>query len=95
MREHLHMSTICVTVSMYDRSRLASVTLPGTTTVGELMEQCSARWSLPRASFVFRNVGSNELLLESDSLWEAGVRDHAELQIFPIVEGGCDDQSRS
>jgi len=89
------MNTICVTVSMYDRSRLAAVTLPGTTTVGELMEQCSARWALPTASFVFRNVGSNELLLESDSLWEAGVRDRAELQIFPVVEGGSGDQPRS
>jgi hypothetical protein len=89
------MNNISITVSMYDRSRLAAVTLSGSTTVGELMEQCSARWALPSASFVFRNVGSNELLLESDSLWEAGVRDRAELQIFPIVEGGADGQSRS
>ncbi len=82
------MKTISITVSMYDRSRRAAVTLPSTTTVRELMEQCSTRWALPATLFVFRNVGSNELLLETDSLWEAGVRDHAELQIFPIVEGG-------
>ena len=85
------MNIICITVSMYDRSRLAAVTLSGATTVGELMEQCSTRWALPATSFVFRNVGSNELLLESDSLWEAGVRDQAELQIFPVVEGGLGD----
>jgi hypothetical protein len=89
------MNTICITVSMYDRSRLAAVTLSGSTTVGELMEQCSARWALPATSFVFRNVGSNELLLESDSLWEAGVRDRSELQIFPVVEGGTGDEPRS
>ncbi|MBN9614862.1 MAG: hypothetical protein BGO25_06870 [Acidobacteriales bacterium 59-55] len=88
------MKTISITVSMYDRSRLASVTLPDTTTVGELMEQCSMRWILPATSFVFRNVGSNELLLESDSLWDANVRDGAELQIFPVVEGGAGDQPR-
>ena len=85
------MNTICITVSMYDRSRLAAVTLSSSTTIGELMEQCSTRWALPATSFVFRNVGSNELLLESDSLWEAGVRDRAELQIFPVVEGGAGD----
>lgn len=88
------MKTISITVSMYDRSRLASVTLPDTTTVGELMEQCSIRWTLPATSFVFRNVGSNELLLEGDSLWDADVRDGAELQIFPVVEGGAGDQPR-
>ena len=86
------MNTISITVSMYDRSRLAAVTLSGSTTVGELMEQCATRWALPATSFIFRNVGSNELLLESDSLWEAGVRDRAELQIFPVVEGGAGDQ---
>jgi hypothetical protein len=86
------MNTIYITISMYDRSRRAAVTLPSTTTVGELMEQCSKRWVLPAASFVFRNVGSNELLLENETLWESGVRDHAELQIFPIVEGGTDGQ---
>jgi hypothetical protein len=89
------MNTISITVSMYDRSRLAAVTLAGSTTVAELMEQCATRWALPATSFVFRNVGSNELLLETDSLWEAGVRDRAELQIFPVVEGGAGDQSRS
>jgi len=89
------MNTISIIVSMYDRSRRAAVTLPSATTVGELMEQCSTRWALPATSFVFRNVGSNELLLETESLWEAGVRDHTELQIFPIVEGGHDGQSCS
>jgi hypothetical protein len=88
----LLMNTISIIVSMYDRSRRAAVTLPSATTVGDLMEQCSTRWALPATSFVFRNVGSNELLLETESLWEAGVRDHTELQIFPIVEGGRDDQ---
>jgi hypothetical protein len=83
------MDTLSITVSMYDRSRRATVTLPQETKVGELMEQCSTRWQLPAKSFVFRNVGSNELLLEDHSLWEAGVRDGAELQVFPIVEGGA------
>jgi hypothetical protein len=87
VREHA-MDTLSITVSMYDRSRRATVTLSVETKVGELMEQCSARWQLPAKSFVFRNVGSNELLLEGDSLWSAGVREGTELQVFPIVEGG-------
>jgi hypothetical protein len=82
------MPTLSITVSMYDRSRRAAVTLPSETTVGELMEQCSTRWQLPQKSFVFRNVDSNELLLEESSLWAEGVREGTELQIFPIVEGG-------
>jgi hypothetical protein len=80
--------TITITVSMYDRSRRAEVTLPDSITVAELMEQCANRWSLPAYTFVFRYVGSDELLLENESLRLAGVRDGAELQIFPIVEGG-------
>jgi hypothetical protein len=83
------MDTITITLSMYDRSRRATVTLPTAVTIGELMEQCSTRWQLARKSFVFRNIVSNELLLESDSLWQAGVREGSELQVFPIVEGGA------
>jgi hypothetical protein len=80
--------TITITVSMYDRSRRAEVTLATSTTVGELMEQCSMRWSLPLDTFIFRHVGSNEMLLDGESLRLAGIRDGAELQIYPIVEGG-------
>lgn len=82
------METITLTLSLYDRSRRAQVTLPLSTTVGELMQQCTQRWSLPALSFVFRLLGSDELLLEQESLRLAGVRDGAELQIFPLVEGG-------
>lgn len=82
------MQDVTITVSMYDRSRRASVTLPPDVTVGELMAQCSERWKLPKGSFVFRHVGVNELLLEQDSLWDSGVREGAELQIFPLLEGG-------
>ena len=83
------MHSISITISMYDRSRRAAVTLTPLITVSELMQQCADRWKLPRKSFVFRNVGSNELLLEEDSIWDAGVREGADLQIFPIVEGGA------
>lgn len=82
------MDTVTITVSMYDRSRRTGVMLATTTTVGELMQQCAARWSLPLYSFMFRHVQSNEMLLEGESLRLAGVRDGAELQLFPIAEGG-------
>jgi len=89
------MQSISITLSMYDRSRRAAVTLTPEVTVRELMQQCAERWKLPVKSFVFRNVGSNELLLEEDTLWAAGVREGAELQIFPIVEGGYVEAARS
>jgi hypothetical protein len=82
------MANISITISMYDRSRRAAVTLPDSTKVEVLMEQCSQRWALPHASFIFRNVGSNQLLLEEESLMEAGIGSGSELQIFPLVEGG-------
>jgi hypothetical protein len=80
--------TITITISLYDASRRAEVTLPTSMSVGDLMDQCSRRWSLPHASFVFRLIGSDELLLEGESLRLAGVRDGTELQIYPILEGG-------
>lgn len=80
--------TITITISLYDGSRRAEVTLPTSMSVGDLMDQCSRRWSLPHATFVFRLIGSDELLLEGESLRLAGVRDGAELQIYPILEGG-------
>jgi hypothetical protein len=79
---------ISILISLYDQSRRAAVRLPATMTVGELLEQCVERWSLPNASFAFREVGTNRLLLETDELGLAGVGDGAELQIFPMLEGG-------
>ena len=79
---------LSITLSMYDRSRRAAVRLPANTTVGELLAQCTARWQLPAASFAFRNVSNNCLLLEFEELGAAGVPDGAELQIFPLLEGG-------
>jgi molybdopterin converting factor small subunit len=81
--------SLSITISMYDRSRRAAVTLPAAVTVGELSAQCCERWKLPPAGFVLRNVGSNELLVEDETLWDSGVRDGSELQIFPMVEGGA------
>lgn len=79
---------ISITLSMYDKSRRAAVTLPDSTTVGEVLRQCTERWSLPATTFAFRHVQTNRLLLEMEELGEAGVGDGAELQIFPLLEGG-------
>ncbi len=83
------MQTVSVFLSMYDRSRRAEVTLPASMTIGELMEQCQKRWSLPEDSFVVRDVQRNRLLLEHESIAEAGIASGSELQIFPLVEGGA------
>ena len=83
------MQTVSVFLSMYDRSRRAEVTLPTTMTIGQLMEQCQKRWALPEDSFVVRDVQRNRLLLEHESIAEIGIENGAELQIFPLVEGGA------
>lgn len=80
---------LSITLSMYDRSRRAAVRLPASTTVGELLAQCTERWQLPVTTFAFRNVQNNSLLLESEQLGAAGVEDGAELQLFPLLEGGA------
>lgn len=82
------MQTVSVFLAMYDRSRRAEVTLPASMTVGELMEQCEKRWSLPEDSFVVRDVQRNRLLLEHETIADAGIESGSELQIFPLVEGG-------
>jgi len=82
------MSSVSIFISMYDRSRRAEVTLPASITIGELMEQCQKRWSLPEDSFVIRDVRRNRLLLEHESIADAAIESGAELQIFPLVEGG-------
>ncbi|MEZ2345822.1 hypothetical protein [Terriglobus sp. RCC_193] len=79
---------LSLTLSMYDRSRRAAVRLPASTTVGELLTQCAERWQLPVTTFAFRDVQTNCLLLESEELGLAGVQDGAELQLFPLLEGG-------
>lgn len=80
---------LSITLSMYDRSRRAAVRLPASTTVGELLAQCTERWQLPVTTFAFRNVQTNGLLLEQEELGAAGVDDGAELQLFPLLEGGA------
>ncbi len=83
------MQSVSLFLSMYDRSRRAEVTLPASVTVGELMEQCQQRWSLPEDSFILRDLARNRVLLDHETIEEAGIADGAELQIFPLVEGGA------
>jgi hypothetical protein len=84
----LNVEAISITISLFDGSRRAQVTLPDSMYVSDLMDQCARRWSLPPAAFVFRLIGSDELLLEGESLRLAGIREGCELQIYPILEGG-------
>ena len=86
---------ISITLSMHDRSRRAAVTLSPETTVGDLLAMCVERWHLEDMSFAVRHVDTNLLLLETDRLDEAGVRDGAELQIFPLLEGGATGFARA
>ncbi len=83
------MQSVSIFLSMYDRSRRAEVTLPASVTVGELMEQCQQRWSLPEDSFILRDLARNRVLLDHETIEEAGIADGTELQIFPLVEGGA------
>ncbi len=83
------MQSVSIFLSMYDRSRRAEVTLPTSVTIGELMEQCQLRWSLPEDSFILRDLARNRVLLDHETIGEVGIVDGAELQIFPLVEGGA------
>ena len=84
------MSVITITLTTYDRSRCAEVTLPDSLTVGALLDQCRKRWQLDSAEiFAVRHVQRNARLSENDSLSTSGVVTGMELQLFPLVEGGC------
>ena len=84
------MSVITITLTTYDRSRCAEVTLPDSLTVGALLDQCRKRRQLDSAEiFAVRHVQRNARLSENDSLSTSGVVTGMELQIFPLVEGGC------
>jgi hypothetical protein len=84
------MSVITITITTYDRSRCAEVTLPDSLTVGVLLDQCRKHWQLDaEAIFAVRHVQRNARLCEDESLSTSGVATGMELQIFPLVEGGC------
>ena len=83
------MSVITITITTYDRSRCAEVTLPDSLTVGAVLDQCRKRWQLDHAEiFAVRHLEQNKRLDEDDSLSTSGVCTGTELQIFPLVEGG-------
>ena len=84
------MATITIRIMTHDRSRCAEVTLPDSLTVGELVEQCRPRWQLESSEvYAVRLMGQNRRLQEGDSLSRCGVANGAELQLFPLVEGGA------
>jgi hypothetical protein len=84
------LSVITITITTYDRSRCAEVTLPDSLTVGAVLDQCRKRWQLdPSEIFAVRHVQRNAQLNEDDSLSTSGVATGMELQIFPLVEGGA------
>lgn len=84
------MATITIKVMTHDRNRCAEVTLPDSLTVGALVFECQKRWQLDQTEmFAVRDMARNVSLTEEQSLSTAGVRTGAELQIFPLVEGGA------
>jgi WXG100 protein secretion system (Wss), protein YukD len=83
------MATITIKIMTHDRNRCAEVTLPDSLTVGALVFECQKRWQFDRTEvFALRDMGRNLRLTEEQSLSTAGVCTGAELQIFPLVEGG-------
>lgn len=83
------MAIITIRIMTHDRSRCAEVTLPDSLTVGALVDQCRKKWQLDHADiFAVRDLQRNMRLVEDDSLSTSGIISGAELQIFPLVEGG-------
>lgn len=83
------MAVITVRITTHDRSRCAEITLPDSLTAGTVISECRRRWQLDHSEiFALRDLGRNLRLDEDDSLSTAGVFSGANLQIFPLVEGG-------
>lgn len=84
------MATITIKIMTHDRNRCAEVTLADSLTVADLVFECQRRWQLGQMEmFALRDMARNLRLTEEQSLSSAGVCTGAELQIFPLVEGGA------
>ena len=80
---------VTLTLSTADGTKKAQVSLPVSTTVGDLIKACKRNWSLPETEdFALRDPARNVQLNSKETLASAGIASGAELQVYPLLEAG-------
>ncbi|MEZ2231087.1 hypothetical protein [Microcoleus sp.] len=78
-----------VVVRMADGTRKAAVNLPGTLTIGQLLQTTQQKWSLPsNANYAVRLDRTGEQLDSSATLDSVGVEENDVFSVLPILEAG-------
>lgn len=80
---------ISLIIRSADQTRKASVQLPITFTVEELLQTTQKHWNLPaNASYAVRLERTGQQLDPINSLEELALEENDILEIFPILEAG-------
>ncbi len=80
---------LTITLVTADRTKKAQVTLPGTITVGGLIEECKKKWALPSSEdYAIRDSQRDVQLNTKDSLAASGIANGTELEVYPLLEAG-------
>jgi hypothetical protein len=81
--------SLSLIVKMADNSRKASVTLPTTLTVEQLISKTQQEWQLsPDSNYFIRLERTGQQLEPSTTLAAAGVQSEDVLEVHPILEAG-------
>jgi len=82
--------TLSVVVRMYDQSRKAAVNLPGTLTIGQLVQTTQQKWNLSAdRDYAIRLERTGEQLDHSATLNSVGVQPDDVLSVIPLIEAGA------
>lgn len=78
-----------VVVRMADGTRKAAVNLPGSLTIGQLLQTTQQKWNLPsNAGYAVRLERTNEQLDPSATLDSVGTQENDIFSVLPILEAG-------
>ena len=87
--ENMPVDSRSVVVRMADGTRKAAVSLPGTLTIGQLIQTTQQKWNLPSTTnYAVRLERTGEQLDASASLNAAEIQAEDVLVVFPILEAG-------
>ncbi|GAB4304762.1 MAG: hypothetical protein Fur0025_46630 [Oscillatoriaceae cyanobacterium] len=78
-----------VVVRMADNTRKAAVNLPGTLTIGQLLQTTQQKWNLPsNTGYAIRLERTGQQLDSSATLDSVEAQENDVFEVFPILEAG-------
>lgn len=80
---------ISIILRSADKTRKASVQVPGICTIEKLLKQVQQRWNLPGSTnYAMRLERTGEQLESTATLSSVGVENDDILEVYPILEAG-------